>query len=580
MLNKAAAELLEGFADALEISGANQFRVRAFRNAARRIDALTTDLAELVAADTLEEVPGIGKGIAGCLREFVTTGQVGEYAELRQQIPPGVFELLRIPGLGPKTAATLYQELDITSVNELEAAARADRLASVRSIGAKRQARLLRELQRYRERTARHLLGEALPVAERLVAHVREAPGCGGATYAGSLRRMRENIGDIDILAAAGEPEPVIQHFLASDEVGEVLAAGGARVSVLAPGGIQVDLYVLRPRSFGSALQYFTGSKEHNVELRARAQKRGLSLNEHGILDGASGERRPARTEAQVYAAVGLPCIPPELRENRGEIEAAEAGRLPELIELDRIRGEFHGHSVWSDGAASIETMVQAALDRGYAYVGVTEHSGALQVANGLSAERLREQMEEIARVRGAFPGIRILHGSEVEILSDGSLDYDEDLLSELDVVVAAVHSHFGQSREAMTERLVKAIRHPHVDAIGHPTGRLLGRRDGYEFDLESVLAAAAESGTALEINAFPDRLDLNDVMARRAGEVGAPLCINCDAHRPEHFEFMRYGVATARRAWLTAGQVLNTLDADALLDWFGRPKPRCWPAG
>ncbi len=576
-LNKDAAALLEGFADALEIKGANQFRVRAFRTGARRVDALTEDIADIVEADALQSVPGIGKGIAGLLTEFVTTGRVVEYDEMLAEIPAGVFEMLRIPGLGPKTAATLYNDLGITSVDELETAAKADQLAPVRSIGAKRQERLLRELQRFRERVARHPLGDVLPIAEALVEHLRAAPGVSEAMYAGSLRRSRETIGDLDVLAAAHDGGPVVEHFLGHELVAEVLGSGPTKTSVLTPSGLQVDLLVVPPESWGAALTYFTGSMEHNVELRARAQKRGLSLNERGFLDPATEVRRPAAREEDVYATVGLPWIPPELRENRGEIEAAASGALPDLIVLDDIRGELHGHSLWSDGSSSIQRMIEAAHTNGYGWFAITDHSGSLLVANGLSAERIREQMAEIADAQRAVEPVRVLHGSEVEILADGSLDYEDDLLEELDVVVASIHSNFGQSVDAMTQRMVRAIEHPHVDVIGHPTGRRLGIRDGYTFDVEEVLSAAAATGTAMEINASPTRLDLNDVLARRAAELGAPIAINSDAHDPAHIEFMRFGVATARRAWLTAGHVLNTLEVGELVEWIGRPKPRQW---
>ncbi len=577
MTNKDAADLLDGFADILEIRGANQFRVRAFRTASRRVDGLTVDLGELVASDSLESVQGIGKGIAGFLRELVTTGRVAEYEEMRAEIPAGVFDMLRVPGLGPKTAATLYTKLQITSIDELEAAARANELAQVRSIGAKRQERLLRELQRFRERAARHLLGDVLPLAERLAAHVREAPGVSEATCAGSLRRMRETIGDLDILAAADDPDPVMRHFLEHEAIAEVLASGSTKTRVLVANNLQVDLLVVPPASFGAALVYFTGSKEHNIELRQRALTMGLSLNEWGLDEVETHVRRLAPTESDVYAALELPVIPPELRESRGEIAAAAGGTLPDLIQLSDIRGEFHGHSLWSDGAASIAGMVKAAQDAGYAFIAVTDHSGSLQVANGLSPERVRAQREEIEQTRTEVPGIRVLHGSEVEIKADGTLDYDDALLAELDVVVASIHSNFNQPRETMTARLIAAIRHPHVDVIGHPTGRMLGYRDGYEFDVDAVLTAAAETGTAMEINASPERLDLDDVMARRALELGAPIAINSDAHRPESYAYMRYGIATARRAWLTAGDVLNTMTPEALAAWLGQAKPRRW---
>ena len=577
MTNKDAADLLDAFADVLELRGANQFRVRAFRTASRRVDGLTVDLGELVASDSLESVQGIGKGIAGFLRELVTTGRVAEYEEMRAEIPSGVFEMLRVPGLGPKTAATLYSKLQITSIDELEAAARANELAQVRSIGAKRQERLLRELQRFRERTARHLLGDVLPLAEHLAAHVRQAPGVIEAAYAGSLRRMRETIGDLDILAAADDPDPVMRHFLDHEAIDEVLASGSSKTRVLVANNLQVDLLVAPPDSYGAALAYFTGSKEHNIELRHRALAMGLSLNEWGLDETETQVRRPAPSESDVYAALGLPVIPPELRESRGEIAAAVDGALPDLIELSDIRGEFHGHSLWSDGAASVAGMVAAAQAAGYEYIGITDHSGSLQVANGLSPERIRAQRAEIEQARADAPEICVLHGSEVELRSDATLDYDDALLADLDVVVASIHSNFNQPRETMTARLIAAIRNPHVDVIGHPTGRMLGYRDGYDFDLDAVLTAAAETGTAMEINASPERLDLDDVMARRAKELGAPIAINSDAHRPESMADMRYGVATARRAWITAGDVLNTMTPEALTAWLGQPKPRRW---
>ena len=345
----------------------------------------------------------------------------------------------------------------------------AGRLAGIRTIGAKRQARLLRELGRFRERIARRRLGDVLPIAERLIAHVQAAPGVHTVQYAGSLRRGRETIGDLDILTASDDPGPVMEHFIASSDVEEVVGTGGTKTSVLVGGGFQVDLLVVAPDEFGAALAYFTGSKEHNIEIRARAQQRGLSLNERGFLDAETDQRRPAATEQDVYAAVGLPWIDPALRENRGEIEAAEAGTLPSLIELGDIRGELHGHSLWSDGAASISNMVVAARRRGLEYFAVTDHSGALLVANGLTPERLAEQTDEIARERAASPDVRLLHGSEVEILADGSLDFSDEILASLDVVVASVHSNFNQPQVQMTERLIAAIENPHVDIIGHP---------------------------------------------------------------------------------------------------------------
>lgn len=577
MLNKAAANLLEGFADALEIRGANAFRVRAFRNAARQVDALTSDLSDLVNSGEIENVKGIGKGISGVLREFVANQRVEEYETMRAEIPAGVFEMLRVPGLGPKTVATLYNEHDISTLDALETAGRSGQLARIKAVGPKRQEKLVRELTRFRERTARHLIGEALPLAEQLVAHLLAGPHVLDVQYAGSLRRGQETIGDLDILASSSDPDAVMEHFITSDAIDEVIGLGSTKTTVLINNGIQVDLLVVEPPKYGAALMYFTGSKDHNIEIRSRAQARGLSLNEHGILDEQTGARHPAATEQEIYAAVDLPWIEPTLRENRGEIEAAETHTIPRLIVRDDIRGELHGHSLWSDGAAPIADMLEAAKSRNLEYFSITDHSGSLGVANGLDPARLADQTKEISVEKKTSGTITLLHGSEVEILADGQLDFSDEILASLDVVVASVHSSFNQSVPQMTTRLIAAIEHPHVDIIGHPTGRILGRRDGYEFDVEAVMKAAAATGTALEINAAPERLDLNDVTARRAAELGVPISINSDAHHPDNLDFMRYGILTAQRAWLRARDVLNTLPVEELLDWLRQPKPRRW---
>ena len=577
LLNKPASELLEGFADALEIRGANTFRVRAFRNAARRIDTLTVDINELIESDEIETIPGIGKGIAGVLREFATHGHVEEYELMQSEIPAEVFDMLLIPGLGPKTVATLYNDHDLCTLDELEAAGRENRLANIKAIGPKRQEKLLRELGRFRQRIARRPIGDVLPMADRLVAHIALHPNVEDVQYAGSLRRGQDTIGDLDILASSTDPNPVIQHFLLADDVEEVVGSGDTKTSVLVSNGFQVDLLVIDPAKYGAALAYFTGSKNHNIEIRARAQKRGLSLNEHGFLDVAPGQRRPATTEHAVYETVDLPWIDPALREDRGEIEAAENGKLPDLINIDDVRGELHGHSLWSDGAASIRQMLAAARKRKLEYFAITDHSGSLGVANGLDPKRLSEQTKEIDAERASCTDVHILHGTEVEILPNGTLDFSDKILESLDVVVASVHSNFNQSQAQMTERLITAIENPHVDVIGHPTGRLLGRRDGYQFDVEAVLSASAATGTALEINAAPQRLDIDDLTARRAVELGTPIAINSDAHHPDNLEFLRYGILTARRAWLRPGDVLNTLPLHDLLGWLCQPKPRRW---
>ncbi|MBI4771946.1 MAG: DNA polymerase/3'-5' exonuclease PolX, partial [Chloroflexi bacterium] len=479
---------------------------------------------------------------------------------------------LKVDGVGPKKALLFWRELGVTGVPELKAAAEAGKLAGLPGMGAKSEARVLAGVAALSRRaTGRVSIGRAWPAARDLLARLRGLPGVQAAEVAGSLRRWRPTIGDVDLLAAASDPVPVMAAFVGLPQVIRVLGHGETKSSVELANGLRVQLWVHPPERFGAALQYATGSKEHNVRLRELALKRGLSLSEHG-LTREDGSEILCATEPEVYAALGLPFIAPELREDRGEIQAALAGALPRLLALDEVRADLHNHSTWSDGAESIEAMARAALARGLRVLAITDHSQSLCVTGGLSPEKLREQRAELDAVQDRLGDrLLLLQGAEVEIRADGALDYDDRTLAGLDIVVASVHTSLRQERERITARLLAAVRNPHVDIIGHPTGQLIGEREPADLDMEAVLAAAAESGVALEINANPARLDLNDGLARRALELGCTLSINTDSHHAEQFALMEYGVATARRAWAGAAQVINTWEPDRLRAWLRR---------
>jgi DNA polymerase (family 10) len=570
MTNYEIARVFTRLADLMEVEGENPFKIRAYRKAADTIRDCTESLESIAARGALETVPNIGKGIAEKIQEVVASGTVGALEELRARVPEGLPELLNLPGLGAKTVQTLHQELGVGSVAELERAAREQRVRGLPGMGAKTEENLLRAIDSYRRLSVRWPLGRALPYAERLVAALQAAPGLARLEIAGSIRRMRDTIGDIDLVGAAEDPEPVMAAFTALPQASETLLSGPTRSSIRTHEGLQVDLRLVKPENFGTLLHHFTGSREHNIRLREMAEAKGAKINEYGVFDVKTEQEIPlGPDEAEVYRFLGLPYIPPEIREDRGEIEAALAGRLPRLIELSDIRGNLHGHSDWSDGAVPLVAMVEAARDRGYEYLAITDHSKALGVAGGLDEERLRQQMAEIDRLNATNPGIRVLKGIEVDILADGSLDLDTALLAQLDIVIASVHSHFRQDEKSMTDRIVRALESGVVDVLGHPTGRLIGHREPYAVDVERVIAAAAATGTALEINANPARLDLCDLHARHARERGIPISINTDAHHPREFDHFRYGVATARRAWLAAEEVLNTWPLDRLLTWL-----------
>ncbi len=572
MLNQALAQALAEIADLLEIQGETPFRVNAYREAARRIAALATDIAEIHRAGQIRTIPGVGPSLAARIEEFLTTGRIAYLEELRRQVPPGLRDLLRVPGLGPKRAWQLYRHLGITGVAELLAAVREQRLRTLPGFGAKLEAQLRRALERWQDLAHRRPLGEALPLAEGLSAALAErCSAVQAVTPVGSLRRWCETVGDLTLLVASAEPAAVVQAFVGLPLVRAVLDRSESGASILTESGVPVALRIVPPEQYGAALLAFTGSAAHYARLCALAARRGYRLTTGGLIDDRTGRWLGGATEEEVYAALGLPWIPPELREDQGEIEAALAGRLPALVEVADLQGDLHCHSDWSDGAAALETMVQAAVARGRRYLAITDHSQSLGVARGLSVERLQEQWAALADLQARFPQIRLLRGIELEIRPDGTLDYPDEVLRQCDFVTASIHSGFQQSRERITARLVAALAHPLVDAVSHPRGRIIGGRAGYELDLEAVIAAAARYGKALEINANPNRLDLDDRSARRAAEQGVPLLINTDAHAPGDFDLLRYGVAVARRAGLGPAQVLNTRPPEEFLAWLAR---------
>src|SRR5215210_333596 len=572
MDNAAIARTLEEVADLLEIQNANPFRIRAYRNAVRTIQTQTTPLARLLGEGRpLTNLPGIGKEMANHIKEMVETGTLGYRDELLGEMPRSLIELMRLPSVGPKKAKKLWDELQISTVEELEAAARAGRIAGVPGFGEKTQQKVLAGIHDHRQHSSRMLLADVEQIVEPLLEWLRESPGLERLEVAGSYRRRRETVGDIDLLAVAKKPAAVMKHFLGHAWIEKVEMAGDTRATVVLGSGLQVDLRAVPPESYGAALVYFTGSKEHNVKLRRRAVERGLRISEYGVFrveerhQEDEGERIAGREEADVYASVGLAWVPPEMREDRGEIEAAAAGRLPHLIRVEDLRGDLHMHSTWSDGRNSIEEMVEACAARGYEYMVISDHSKALAMTNGLDAYRLREQWKEIDEVRARHPEIRILRSMEVDILADGSLDLEDEMLAGLDVVLISLHSRFDLPEAQQTERVLRALEHPEVSIFCHPTARLINRRRGVEMDMDAVLRRAAELGVAVELNSNPHRLDLRDSHLRLARELGCKVVISTDSHRTRELDLMRYGVDQARRAWMEPGNVVNTLGYAAL---------------
>ncbi len=557
--NTEIAALLDELGDLYELDGAAIYRVVAYRNAAKAIREAPVSVTALARQGRATELAGVGQIIQEKVISLAEDGEIPALVKMRAKFPPGLIAITHLPGLGPKRARRLYDELGIDSLDSLRAAAEEERIRKLKGFGPKAEEAILASLRLAGagERHARVVLDRALAVGEPLVAALREHPAAGRVELAGSARRMTDTVKDLDVIATATDPIELARAAAALDLVQEAATPAPAGVRLRTHTGIRVDLRIVEPDQFGNLLQHLTGSKEHNMALRDAAVRKGLHVSEYGVLDDATGETRRCATEHEVYALLGLEYIVPELRENRGELEAAAAGMLPELIEAGDLRGDLHSHTTASDGTASIEEMAVAAREAGYEYLAITDHSASFGFGDEVSPERLRGQ---IARIRAtSVDGIELLAGSEVNILPDGSLDYDDELLTELDWVIASVHSSFRMTSENMTSRIVKAIEHPLVDAIGHPSGRKLERRAPYTFDVERVIEAAARTGTMLEINSNPDRRDLNELNARAAAAVGVSIVINTDSHRVGGFAVARYGIATARRAWLTAAQVVNT---------------------
>ncbi len=560
MENKAIADVFTEIADILDIQGENPFRIRSYRNAARTIEDMSQNLEALIkSGKNPEEIPGIGKSISDKIGEILATGKSHFLEELRGKIPPGLTELLKLEGLGPKKVKVLHEELKVDSVDRLAKAAQAGRLRDLPGMGLKTEEKILKSIETYRSGMGRFKLSVGFQYAQAFLEYLQGVPGVKRLDPAGSFRRRRETIGDLDILAICRKGCKVMDRFTRYDEVAEVLSQGETKSSVRLRCGLQVDVRVLDEVSYGAALHYFTGSKAHNVAIRERAKEQGLKVSEYGIFRAKDEKRLSGEAEEDVFTAVGLPFIAPELRENRGEIEAADAGKLPKLIELGDIRGDLQMHTSATDGKNSITEMAEKAKGMGYKYIAVTDHSKAVRVAGGLDEKELAKHLKAIEKANDQISGIRILPGVEVDILGDGTLDLKDDILKECQMVLASVHSRFNMEEKEMTRRIIRAIENPHVHILAHPTGRLILEREPYKVNLKEVIQAAIDHGVVLEINAYPDRLDLRDMDARMAKEMGAKLAISTDAHSTMQLELMKFGVFTARRGWIEARDVINT---------------------
>ena len=572
--NADLAAAFEQTADLLDLQQANPFRVRAYRNASRLVGELKLDLvAQVEQGRPLPKLPGIGPDLAGKIEEFARSGHLALLDRLRQQIPTGVAEMLQLPGLGPKRVRALYEELHVTSLPQLARAAHDGRIRTLPGFGAKTEARILEAIDAHGHQAQRLKLVSAAQYAVALIAWLRKAPGASEVTGAGSLRRSRETVGDLDLLACAADGAAVCRHFIAYPEVAEVRACGDTRATVVLHSGLQVDLRVVPRASFGAALLYFTGSKAHNIRLRTLAIERGLKLNEYGLFEG----RKPvaAATEEEVYRALGLPWIAPELREDLGEIEAALRNRLPVLIERADLAGDLHAHTDWSDGTASIAAMARAAKAHGLSYLAISDHSRRLTVAHGLDPVRLAKQCAEVEELNRTLKGIELLTGIEVDVLGDGSLDLPDGALARLDVVIAAVHSKFDLSRAAQTRRILAALDHPKVKILAHPVGRLIDKREPYDVDMLAVIRKCKARGVALELNAHPQRLDLTDAACRMAKDEGARVVIDSDAHAEHEFDNLDFGIGQARRGWLETSDVINTRPLREVRAWLAGKETR-----
>jgi DNA polymerase (family X) len=561
--NAEIAAAFDELADLYELDGAVQYRVIAYRTAAKTARDSSVSVMQLARDGKVTQLPGIGKTLEEKLRAMDETGDIPASVKLRAKFPPGLLEVMRLPGFGPKRARRLHDELGIDSLAALRTAAESGQIRGLRGFGEKGEENLLRVLSEYEAdgggTPTRLLLSKALPIAEQIVATLRAHPAAHRVEVAGSMRRLADTVKDLDIIATSDDPPALARALAELDVVESVSQSGDVGARVMTHAGLKVDLKVVEPDQFGNVLQHFTGSKAHNVAMREAVVRRGLHVSEYGVLDDATGETLRCATEEEVYAALGLAWVPPELREGRGELEVAASGNLPALIELDDIRGDLHCHTTLSDGKNSLEEMAEAALARGYEYLAITDHSASHGFGDHVTPDELLHQIERVRELDSRLEGIRLLIGTESNILTDGSLDYDDSVLEQLDWVIASVHTSFGMGEDKMTERMIAAIEHPLVDAIGHPTGRKIEQRQPYSVDVSRLIEAAARTGTMLEINAAPDRRDLNEVHARAAAEAGVTILIDSDAHSVRNLELMKYGVWTARRAWLSPAQVANT---------------------
>lgn len=565
MKNQQIAGIFNEIAELLELKGENVFRIRAYRRAAQNIDGLSKDVSTLT-DEELAAIPGIGKDLIGKIHEYLEKGVVAKHEELKKEIPGGVLELLRVPGLGPKKAKQFYDALKIKSVDELEEAIKKGKLTGLPGIQKKTEENILKGIELIKRGSERRPLGRVLPLAEDIIRRMKDAAPVNKIEVAGSIRRMKETVKDIDILTTSKKPEAVMGAFVKLPHVGRVLMQGPTKSSIITEDGVQVDLRVVEENSFGAALQYFTGSKQHNIRLREMAVRAGLKLNEYGAFKEPGDKKVGGKTEEEMYKALELPWIPPELREDAGEIEAALAGKLPGLITLEDIKGDLHVHTKESDGSHDLDTVVQAARKKNYEYIAITDHTKGLGVARGLDEKRLAEEVKLIDEANKKHQGFKILKGTEIDIRSDGRLDLADEALAGLDIVVASIHSGFKQTEEQITKRILAAIRNPYVSVIAHPTGRLLGERDAYAVDMEAALREAAKYGVAMEVNAYPLRLDLNDMHIKIAKHYGVPLVISTDMHVTTQYDFMSYGVSVARRGWAEKKDVLNALPFEQLM--------------
>jgi len=564
MINSRIVQIFRDIAQILEIKGENVFRIRAYERAAQNIEGLSQDIEDFIKEDRLTEIPGIGKDLSERIKEFAKTGKIKIYEDLKKSIPEGLLDLLKIPSVGPRTAKLLYEKLKIKNIPDLENAIKKNKLQGIFGIKEKTIENILKGIEILKRGKERMTLAQAILVEDEFVRPLEKLAEVKKISTAGSLRRQKETVRDIDILVVSDKPKKVMETFTRLPQVGDILAEGETKSSVRTKDDVQVDCRVVEQKSFGAALLYFTGSKNFNIKLRQIAIRKGLKLNEYGIF--RKEKFVCGKTEEEMFKALGMSYVEPELREDNGEVELAQKFKLPKLIESRDIKGDLHVHSKWSDGANTIEEMAQAAKELGYSYIAISDHSQSLRVARGLSTADLRKKKKEIEKINKKLKGLRVLYGTEVEIDSNGKIDYKDEVLKEFDVVIAAIHSGFKQPKEQLTRRIIKACENKYVHIIAHPTGRLWGVREPYDIDFDQILKVAKQTNTQLEINAFPARLDLNDLNARRAKEKGVKLILDTDAHSTEQLKEMKLGLSVARRGWLSKEDVLNTLPVEELL--------------